>query len=743
MGNYRPSDKHVFDDREYIPSSNFEFGLVFNFIDTQYTPNDIFDFTDNSLPIVTTGALVAITDNAVAGFIGEYEIGVTRLLTVEQCSVVENTSKVSLQTCMAQEQAKSDRICFFSLQENTQKLSESVIGKTENGIFLDHEKCSSVDDAESIVSDTCFVFENATPLNLDEINAMAEKGVFLINSSCSIFQYATVKNADNLCSVIQDSSQAWRNFIRDEGELEDPRHKPSSQFDFIDNNFTPDLVFSFPDAINWIPAHKIYSEGQAVGVVTNRVCGTWGFGQWTEVKQCATVEDARQPPPGRTAWVDKPRPPVLPEPPSGETITVPRQEVYTMLNVISVTLDDDITPIQVDNITLSLNGSTWTFNAELLEPDEISIVKQQPNGTAIKLHITVNGYTWYVLVEKIQTRRVFGKKSVKISGRGLTALLTKPYVQQKSVTHGADMDIRVLADTILPVGWNELGDMYWLLGDQPIGSPVFWVVDGGAYSYVNKTPLEAIKELADNIGAIIVPSRNSQEIYFKSRYPVLPWNFDAVSVDIAIPDDAILELTEEPVSSFQANGVYLHGNEIGGELAFVRLNGTAGDRLASTTNNSLMTSVTGLRHLGERILGGQYEQPAIKSVTTFMDGSTVPLMENGDFVGFTVDSVETKGIVNTVSISVKRESDGVEVTQTVTIGESTPNAWVAFNELLPKQPMLVGELTSTDGVTSAIALLDAGVVRVRGTGAIGNKYYIRSGEIVSEAPDLNQYNIVL
>jgi len=231
---------------------------------------------------------------------------------------------------------------------------------------------------------------------------------------------------------------------------------------------------------------------------------------------------------------------------------------------------------------------------------------------------------------------------------------------------------------------------------------------------------------------MIVPSTDSQEIYFKSRYPVLPWNFNLVAVDIAIPDSAILQLTEEPTSSFQANGVYIHGNEIGGELSFVRLNGTAGDRLAPTVFNSLMTTDVATRHLAGRVLGGQYAQPKIKSITTFMDGALVPFIDLGTFVGLTVDAVETRGIVNGCNISVKFE----EVTQTITIGEATNNTWVAFKEILPKNPMLVGTLVSTDGTTSLMTLLGTGVVRVRGTGNVNGKYYIRSSEIVGEAPDL-------
>lgn len=772
----------------------------FEFVDseTYYFGEDYSPTTDFVIPhyhniavdiIVNIGDLVATFDDMTGSFTGEYDSNVSRLMTSQTHSTIEQaTVGVDDKTCFVFEQSEGLNVDTCSNLQQALKLFDESCSVFEQTVFFpSHDLCTIKEQAVKLFSkyesliDELDVFNDLSPCSI--INRTQP----IHDKTCSIKEQMTNIYPDELCVDFEDMSDSIHSFTEsywDEivaGDNYKPSHTftivggneyddgrgssvgqiPNEIFTFLPNyvndqvysmvNYSRDAVLVDPPIVKLPKIHNYVwngvwqefynSESTQRGGFRLSKCDLSKKATYNDIKNCSIIEETKRPDQGRTPWIDYPRPDPDPNPPSGETITVPIQEVYTMLNTIVVTLDDGTTPIQLNNISLGIDSdsSAWSFSADLIDPSEVSLIKQLPDGTAIKLYITINGYVWHVLVEKITTNRVFGNESVKISGRGLTALLSKPYEQPVSVNFGTDTDIRVIIDNILPLGWNDLGDLYWLLGDNPISSPVSWIVDGGAYSYQNKTSIEAIKEICENIGVVMVPSRDSQEIYFKSRYSVLPWNFSAVSVDVAIPDSAILQLSEEPVSSFQANGVYVHGDEIGGELAFVRLNGTAGDRLAPTTNNSLMTDVAGLRSLGERILSGQYEQPKIKSITTFMDGTLVPLINLGDFVGLTVNSVETKGVVNAVSISARFG----EVTQNITIGESTPNTWVAFKEILPKDPMLVGTLASTDGTTSTIALIDGGVVGVRGTGTIGGKYYIRSGEIVSEAPNLTQYEIVL
>ena len=52
-------------------------------------------------------------------------------------------------------------------------------------------------------------------------------------------------------------------------------------------------------------------------------------------------------------------------------------------------------------------------------------------------------------------------------------------------------------------------------------------------------------------------------------------------------------------------------------------------------------------------------------------------------------------------------------------------------------------LSNTDSATSLMTLLDGCVVRVRDTGKVGNQYYIRSGKIDGDGPNIAQSEVVI
>ena len=666
------------------------------------------------------GVLTVTLDGVVAGMIGNYDPNVTRHITALNSAPYEPATKLAgVATCLPVEAGDSTNIEVAASRDSAQQLTDCSELVVEQATETPLTVCSAQDQCGTVADDIAFPYEQGTPTEI-ELASGHDETASLWAQSCFPYQQATVTNPDKITFDSKDLGEIQHDFLRSLILPPAVEYTPSGEFSLPGGDYTPTTELTL------IRGTEVFlAIGHALGIAAGGACSSFQIATTlNEFKRCAVVEETKQPERGVTPWVDLPRDPVDPNPPSGSTIIVPIQDTYIMENTITVTLDDDLTAIQMGKVTLALDADsfTWKFAGDLLNPSDIALVKQLPDGSPIVLHITINSYIWHVIVEKISTNKKFANESVSVSGRGINALLTKPYRQAESVNYGTLQTVQQLADLIIPIGWTNV----W--------STVTWNVDGGAYSYTNKTPMEALKGIADDIGAIIVPSRTAQSIAFKPRYPVLPWDFAATTADVVLPDSAVIELSEEPVSSYQGNGIYIHGNEIGGELALVRLNGTAGDRLMPTLNNALMTDTIGIRALGERQLAAQAPQPAIKSVKTFMDGTVVPLLEVGSLLETTVDAVGIKGIVNSVSI----EASLVDVWQTLTIGETTPNAWVAFTEILPKDPMLVATLTSTDGVTSLMTMLDGGVVRVRGTGTVSNKYYIKSGEISGDAPSITQ-----
>ena len=240
---------------------------------------------------------------------------------------------------------------------------------------------------------------------------------------------------------------------------------------------------------------------------------------------------------------------------------------------------------------------------------------------------------------------------------------------------------------------------------------------------------------------MIVPAKADRVLTVMPRYPVLPWSFDAATPDLIIPGAAITSIQRQQAIPTQANAVYVHGGDTGGVLARVRRVGTAGDRVAPVQSSPLITHADAARLLGSRVLAAHHRQPEVRSITTTMGGAFA-LGEIGQLMRVDVDGAAHHGIINAVSLEASISSNAVTVRQTLTMGETTPNAWARFKRLLPGDPLLIGTIESThvDG-TSTVLMLGGGAQRVRGTGAVGQPVYVRAGMIEGNAPDMAQVDI--
>lgn len=467
-------------------------------------------------------------------------------------------------------------------------------------------------------------------------------------------------------------------------------------------------------------------EVEQIGLLRGKACAPLEDYLLTRDKRCAPVDKARKPPPGSSNIViDPPRDPP-PEPPI--IYIIPERPVYMINHNFSTTLLDG-TPVPLESVSLSLDADSfaWSFRGKLADKDAISLVQQPLNTDPVQLVITINGTVFKVIVERIDHTRQFSERQILLSGRSLTALLGQPYQLQMSATQASDLTVQQIAELQLPENWS----INW---DLPA-----WIVPNGAFSYTAQTPIQVLMGIANDIGAVIKPSRTAQTMTFQRRYRVGPWQFGQAFADLTVPEAAIGSLTLRPPIPIDINGVYVHGSDVGGIIGWCRLTGTDGAKLAQTVNNSLITDVDAARLLGERILAANQPQPAVQSFTLPMDNVDFPFVELGWLVQVTLDNVPIRGIVNAVSLEVSLGS----VRQTIQLGEETPNNWSSFRGLLPRDPLLVGTLSVTDSVSSLVTLLDGGVIRVRGTGAVGGKYYVRAGRIENDAPNLNQVEIVI
>jgi hypothetical protein len=126
-------------------------------------------------------------------------------------------------------------------------------------------------------------------------------------------------------------------------------------------------------------------------------------------------------------------------------------------------------------------------------------------------------------------------------------------------------------------------------------------------------------------------------------------------------------------------------------------------------------------------------QPEVNAFTTPLGGD-FPLLE----IAQVVSVLGSIGTVSGVAIEVSHGA----VRQSVTLGEETRNRWMRFAKLLPREPLLAGELLADHGDgTATIEMFGGGERRVRGTGTVGSNYWIRGGRIEGVAPALPAYDV--
>ncbi len=71
-----------------------------------------------------------------------------------------------------------------------------------------------------------------------------------------------------------------------------------------------------------------------------------------------------------------------------------------------------------------------------------------------------------------------------------------------------------------------------------------------------------------------------------------------------------------------------------------------------------------------------------------------------------------------------------------------PNLWQQFKALLPESPLVVGKVAVRNGDGSlTVTTLDGGQLRASGSASVGDRVFVRNGQVTGQAPDLPSIDI--
>lgn len=417
----------------------------------------------------------------------------------------------------------------------------------------------------------------------------------------------------------------------------------------------------------------------------------------------------------------------------------PARRVYIVVHDIVVLRLPDRTPIRAQSVTMELDVDSWAWGlqATLLGRAALDAVVPDGDGSPTQIEVAIDGYVWRFVVEQWSEGRAFGERTVRVAGRSLVALLSEPHVQPSAFVANGDLLAQQIAAAQLPFGYT----LDWLGPD--------WIVPSGAYTQSGRTPAQAVAAIAQAAGLMAEPLRDGLGWTVRKVYSTPPWQWGGAIPDRVVGQSVILQLDRSLAlaNRGQANAVVVHGGEVQGILASVRIAATAGDRLAATYSDPLITAVAAAQAAGERILAREYRQPPIASLELPMGPAAgdFALINLGDLVQINVGGDSGLAVATALSVAATVSGRQITVRQRVGFGEVARNPAAQFADLTAPGPVTPGEVQAVFGDgTAVVGLVTGGSVRAPLNGlaaAPGARVYVRGGQITGPAPTFPSYVI--
>ena len=341
-------------------------------------------------------------------------------------------------------------------------------------------------------------------------------------------------------------------------------------------------------------------------------------------------------------------------PDDGGTYTPNDSKVITILNTVTVVSLPARTPLLFGNVRLSkhIDSFSWDCSLTILNKDSYDLIK--PSATETKnIEVTINGTVWEFFIGKTRKVKQFGSTTYVATGYSYSAKLQAPYAATNNYSNTSSaLASQLVDDILLGTGFTASWSM-----------PVNWPVSANGFSYQNKSPIDAIAQIASAAGAVIEPDLVTKTLTIKPWSANSAWQWQGL-IGLPVIEEALcFDLTEQYTPQDQANAVYVSG-DVNGVLLKGKLPGSAGDKLLPTVTDSLITdtAVASERARIELSKSGHKENVPI---TTFVD-SAESLLMTGDMVTISMsDEASWNGLINSVSIAV--ENSGVSVNQQLNV----------------------------------------------------------------------------
>ncbi|MGD7195451.1 hypothetical protein [Ralstonia pseudosolanacearum] len=342
--------------------------------------------------------------------------------------------------------------------------------------------------------------------------------------------------------------------------------------------------------------------------------------------------------------------------PGADAFSVPILKVYFVSNSVDVVRLPGREPIPVKSLLVGIDADSWAWGLSASLPYRALELVEPTAAGPVEIEITINGVSWVMLVESFDVRREFGQASLNIRGRSTVAYLAAPYAPKRSFVPGAPFTARQLAEQELTRAGLATGfALDWRLPD--------WLVPEGSWGYQSLSPMEVIGRIAEAVGGYVNAHPRLRTLVAKPRYPVLPWQWATAPADRVLPIDVVKTLNLRWQEKPTFNAVYVSGERAGVTGHVVRA-GTAGDLVAPTVVDGLITHADAARERGRAILADVGRQAVVTLELPML--SSIGLLDPGLLLAVGEGGSTWRGLVRATSVAAEWNAS-LTVRQTIEV----------------------------------------------------------------------------
>lgn len=315
-----------------------------------------------------------------------------------------------------------------------------------------------------------------------------------------------------------------------------------------------------------------------------------------------------------------------------------------VLHTIHVKRLPDMLDISALSATLKFDSESWAWGVTLsFKTPETMALLESVNGEPRQVRIEIDGIYLTALIEEWGEFRLFGEHTYTASGRSVLALFAYPFAPVRSYLESEQKTAAQLIDyELLNTGWAAAYDASLL---QLFTTD--WLVPGGAWSYQNKSPIDAIVQIARAAGARAYADRNDKIVHIKPRYPVNPWEWAAATPDQTIPLSLVRSLSTQLSPQPDYDHVIVSGQSHGVTVS-ASIEGSGGLMSAPMITDNLITFVQAGRERARNVLSNTGRQARVTLDLPLND--TTGLLEPGQLVEVS-DVIPWRGLVTGINVS--------------------------------------------------------------------------------------------